>query len=289
MKVFVDWVLARLTRSIIVAVVAAPLLSIFSAALIALETARRGTTRGAVAGAGTIGGLVVLAALSRTDVSLFAAVGAVCAVCGVTAGALIRRAGNLGLAYQAAVLICLGLVLLIGVLGIDARLYFAPAIEELVTLLPSEMPAEQVAFVQQRSAALLLATAVFLQMIGTLLLAYWWALLAAGQQRFGDEFRQLKLGRVLGAVSTVLIALGLVFDVELVQNLTPLALLGFLLQGIAVLNAWVHARHWHPALMVPVYLLLLLPGVNVLLGLPISMMGLIDQWFDLRAPLRPQT
>ena len=114
-------------------------------------------------------------------------------------------------------------------------------------------------------------------------------ILAAGQRRFGQEFRRLALGRSLGIFATALIALGLVFDSNLVQNLTPLALFGFLLQGVAVLHAWAHAKRWHPGLLAPLYLLLLLPPLNVLVVLPLSMVGLVDQWFDLRASLRPQT
>ncbi len=289
MKVFVDWLLARRTRLIIVSVVAAPLLSVLAAALIALETARRGAISGAASGAGMVGGLALLAVLSRTDVTLFAAVGVVCAVTGFAIGGLIRWAGNLVLAFQAAVLLCLAVVLLIGVIGIDARPFFEPAIAELVALLPSDTPPEQVTFVQQRTAAILLASAVFLQVVGALLLGSWWVLLAAGQQRFGHEFRQLRLGRLLGAGATVSIMLGLVFDAPVVQNLTLLAMLSFLLQGVAVLHAWAHAKHWHPALLAGLYLLLLMPGLNVLIVLPISMMGLVDQWFDLRASLRSRT
>jgi len=287
-KAFVDWVLARRLRLVIVATVAAPLLPAVAAALIALQTARRNATWGTVCGAGVTVGLVLLALLSRTDAPLFAAIGVICALTGVAVGGLIRRAGNLVLAFQAAVLACWVVVSLIGVLGIDARPFFAPAIEELVALLPTDTPPEQVTFLQQRSATVLLATAVFSQVIGALLLGFWWTLVAAGQRRFGHEFRQLKLGRVLGAIATALVALGLVFDAALVQNLTPLALLGFLVQGVAVLHAWTHAKRWHPASMGLLYLLLLMPGLNVLIVLPVSMLGLVDCWFDLRASLRAQ-
>jgi hypothetical protein len=288
-KVFVDWLLAQRIRLVVVAVVSAPLLSVFAAALIALETARRGIVSGAACGAGMVAGLALLAVLSRTEVALFVAVGSVCAITGVAVGALIRRAGNLVLAFQAAVLFCLAAVLLLGVIEIDARPFFEPAIRELVALLPSETPPEQVAFVEQRTAAVLLASAVFLQVTGALLLGSWWAFLAAGEKRFGDEFRQLKLGRLLGVAATVSIALGLVFDAPVVQNLTLLGLLAFLVQGVAVLHAWAHAKQWHPMLLAALYLLLLMPGLNVLIVLPISMMGLVDQWFDLRASLRPRT
>jgi hypothetical protein len=288
-KAFVEWVLSKRLHPVVLAVVAAPLLPVVSAALIALETARRGVTAGAFCGVATIVGLVSVALLSRADPALFATMGLICAGSGVGIGALITRAGHLVLAYQAAMLICLVTVGTVTLAGLDVRQFFEPAIRELVALLANELPPEQVAFIEERSVTVLLATTVFSQVIGALLLGYWWSSLAAGQRRFGEEFRRLALGRSLGIVATALIVLGLVFDSELVQNLTPLALFGFLLQGVAVLHAWAHAKRWHPGVLAPLYLLLLMPPLNVLVVLPLSMVGLVDQWFDLRASLRPQT
>jgi hypothetical protein len=288
-KVFVDWVSARRTRLIIVAIVTAPLLSIFAAALIALETVRRGALSGVLCGAAVIGGLVLLALLARTEPWVFAALGAVCTLTGIASGELIRRAGNLMLAFQAAVLICLVVVVLIGLTAIDARSVFEPWVKEIVALLPPETPPQDVALVEQRLPTVLLSAGVFLQVVCALLLGFWWALLAAGERRFGAEFRELKLGRVLGSIATVSIVLGLVFDAVVVQNLTLLAMFCFLLQGIAVLHAWAHVKRWHPALLAPLYLLLLMPGPNVLIVPALGMMGLVDQWFDLRTRMRSRT
>jgi hypothetical protein len=66
-----------------------------------------------------------------------------------------------------------------------------------------------------------------------------------------------------------------------------LALAAFVLQGLAILHAWAHAKRWHVAFVAPVYVLLVTPlMLLVLLGL--GTLGLLDNWFDLRAPLRVQ-
>jgi hypothetical protein len=289
-KAVIDWVLAQRVRPILLAVVAAPLLQPVAAALIAVETARRDFAGGVICALGMLGGLLAIAAISGSDMGLFAAIGVVCAVSGVAIGWLIRRAGNLVLAYQAAVLIAMVLIAAVWILGFDARSFFAPAVQELVALLESnEMPSSDIALIQERGAAVVLAAALFWQLVGTLLLGYWWFLLATRQRRFGQEFRRLALGHVLGAIATALIVLALAFDFELVQNLAPLALLGFVLQGVAVVHAWAHAKRWPPALMAPLYVLLLMPALNVLVVLPLSVVGLVDNWFDLRALIRPQT
>jgi hypothetical protein len=289
-KAFIDWVLAQRIRPIVLAVVAAPLLQPVAAALIAVETARRDFAGGVICALGVLAGLLAIATIAGADTSLFAAIGVVCAVSGVGVGVLIRRSGNLVLAYQAAVLLAMVLVAAIWILGFDVRSFFAPAVQELVALLESnEMPSEDVALIQERGAAVVLAVALFLQLVGTLLLGYWWFLLATRQRRFGQEFRRLALGRVLGALATALIVLALAFDFELVQNLAPLALLGFVVQGLAVVHAWAHAKRWPPGLVAPLYVLLLVPALNVLVVLPLSVVGVVDNWFDLRALIRPQT
>jgi hypothetical protein len=288
-KAFIDWVLAQRVRPILLAVVAAPLLQPVAAALVAVETARRDFAGGVICGIGALAGLVAIAAISGADTGLFVTIGLACAVSGVGVGMLIRRAGNLVLAYQAVVLVAMVVVAAIWILGFDVRSFFAPAVQELVALLQSnQMPPEDIALIQERGAAVVLAAAVFWQLVGTLLLAYWWFLVAARQRRFGQEFRRLAFGRVLGGIATALLVLALAFDFELVQNLAPLALLGFVLQGVAVVHAWAHAKRWPPGLVAPLYVLLLVPALNVLVVLPLSLVGVVDNWFDLRASIRPQ-
>jgi hypothetical protein len=131
----------------------------------------------------------------------------------------------------------------------------------------------------------LLGGVIFSQLVGALLLAYWLLTVARGEVRFGAEFRALKLGRLLGAIATLVIAAGLVFDAPVVQNLTALALLGFLFQGFAVLHAWAYAKRWHVGVLVPVYVLLVTP-LTVVVVLAFGIVGLLDNWLDLRARLR---
>jgi hypothetical protein len=289
-KAIVDWVLAQRVRPIILAVVTAPLLAMVSAALIALETARRDFAGGVICGLATVAGLLAIAAIAGADMSLFAAIGLICAISGVGIGWLIRRAGNLVLAYQTAVLIAMVVVTAVGLLGLDVRAVFDSTVQDAVGLLrANDAPPQEVAFVEERGAEILFAVAVFSQFVGALLLAYWWSLIAARQRRFGQEFRRLALGRVLGVIATLVIVLGLASGVELVQNLVPLAFLGFLLQGVAVVHAWAHAKRWPPGLVVPLYVLLLLPAVNVLVVVPLGLVGVVDNWFNLRALIRPQS
>jgi hypothetical protein len=287
-KAFVGWVLAQRQRLIIIAVVAAPLLPIVTVALAALETVRRGVAQGLVSSVIGLGALIGLAALARTDLAVFATIGVTTFGVGVGLGALLRRAGNLALAFQGVTLLGLATVAAMSLFGPDPQALFQPLIDEFAQVLRLGGATEQeIAAVSGRSGVLLLAAGVFSQLLGALLLAYWWCTLAAGERRFGAEFRRLRLGRWLGAVATALLGLALVFDVELVQNLAPLALLGFLFQGFAVLHAWAHAKRWHPGLIAPAYVLLVTP-LTVVIVLVFSVVGLVDNWINLRPRLGPQ-
>jgi hypothetical protein len=289
-KVFVDWLLARRQRVIIVAVVGAPLLPIVAAALIGLDTARRGVAQGLLSAALGLAGLLLLALLARTDLQMFAVLGAVSMGSGVVVGALIRRAGNLVFAFQSALLLCFAVVVAMSLLGPDPRVLFAPVIAEFAQVFRAQGSSEeQIAELAARIGLMLPGVAVFSSLAGALLLGYWWWTLAEGERRFAEEFRRLRLGRLLGVAATLVVVLGLVFSAQLVQNLTPLALFGFLFQGLAVLHAWAHAKRWHPGLLALVYFSLILPPLTVLVMLPLSVVGLVDKWFNLRAPLRSET
>lgn len=289
MKAFVDWLLAQRRRLVIVAVVAAPLFPVVSAALIALETSRRGVRPGLVSAVAAVGGLCLLAVLSRTDFAMFATIGIVTMGSGVVVGALLRRVGNLAFAFQIVLLVCFVVVVAFGLLGPDPQVLFGPVLRELeVVLRAPDYTDAEVAEVAGQLALLMPAVMVFSSLVGALLLGYWWSTLASGESRFAAEFRQLKLGRWLGAAATVIVVLGLVFSAPLVQTLTPLAWFGFLLQGLAVVHAWAHVRRWHPGLLVLLYLVLLLPPLTVLVMLPLSIVGLVDNWLNLRTQLRSE-
>jgi hypothetical protein len=282
-KVVIDWLLAQRQRLVIVAIVTAPLLPIVTAALLALETSRRGAVRGITSAAFGVAGLALLAMLSRTGVVGFALIGVVSMGAGVLIGALIRWAGNLVLAFQVVWLACLVGVLVYAAVGPDPATVFAPVLEGFrETLQGQSLTQEQVDEVVTGLAESLPAASLFLVLGGTLLLGYWWWSVASGGPSFGPEFRRLKLGRWLGWTATVLVVLGVAFGAPVVQNLLPLAVLGFLLQGLAVAHAWVHAKKWNPVVFVVLYVLLVVSPATI----AVAVVGLVDNWLDLRKPVR---
>ena len=130
-----------------------------------------------------------------------------------------------------------------------------------------------------------LTLVIFLQLMTPLLLGSWWAALMNPVPQFGRQFRELRLGRFLGIPATLLMAVRLILDGPVIQNLFPLVLFAFWFQGIAVVHAWGKVREWNPAIGAAMYVLLLPPFTGVTI-LAIASLGLVDNWIDLRAPLR---
>src|SRR5690606_9706228 len=179
-------------------------------------------------------------------------------------------AGGLVGAFQGIVLFAVIGVVALSVSGPGPENLFAPMLDDLVELLrENQATDEQIEAFRQAQPVMfgLLAAALLVQLVGALFLAYWWNGLAQGESRFGIEFRDLQLSRALGFPASVLVAFGLVLDAPLLQNLTPLALFGFVFQGLAVMHAWAHARQWHVGMIVPVYVLLITPLIGfIILG-----------------------
>ena len=217
--------------------------------------------------------------------------GAISMLGGVAVGASLRWAGSLALAFQGIVLGGYVVAVAFTLFGPAPNQLFSGVLATIAELWREGGAApQQLDLVSDWGATLFggMVGVTCAQLVGALLLGRWWAQLARKEIGFGVEFRALKLGRVLGIPGMILVGVDLVWDAPAVQILVPTALFGFLFPGLAVLHAWAHAKNWHAGLIVPAYILLIPPLTAVgVLGL--SVVGLVDNLFDLRSSLRAQT
>lgn len=257
MKELVDWVLARRYAVIALAVIFAPNLSFVSAGLLALQTAYRGPVVAI--------GDALLAALGVAFVTLLAGgpqgmpVAAVIAlVIGIVVGTGIRFLRSLTLCFQAIVLCLYVGVLVYTLFGSTTNLLFDTTMDQFVELADLQgVSAGELTELRARQPRLVgvFAISIFLDLTAVLMLSFWWLGIAREEVRFGEQFRALRLGYVLG-LPGALICLGtLVFESALVHNLFGVAACGFLVQGLAYSHQWVHARERHPAYLLPLYVL----------------------------------
>lgn len=287
MKGFLDWVLSQRYWLVLIAVVFMPVLPPVTAALLALDTMHRGTAHGAITAAIGVAVLGLLAAVARSEFVQLAELAAFTMFAGVAIGAIVRWAGGLTLGFQATVLVSVLVVTLLGLFGPEPAVLMAPIRTELIELLRANgVPQEGLDAVPAYDQMIfaIVAGAVFAQLVAVMFLGYWWLAMVRQEPEFGSEFRRLRLGRVLGIPAMILISFGLVIESPLVNNLAFLVLFAFLFQGLAVVHAWVHAKHWQPLLWF-VYILMIVPWT----WLALSAVGLLDNVFNLRAPLRAQS
>jgi hypothetical protein len=271
MKDLLDWVLTRRYAVIAVAVIFAPNLSFVSAAVMALQMAYRGPVT--AIGDGLIAALAVaIIALVVGGGAPMALTGALAVAMGLLVGGTIRYFRGLTLSFQAIVLVGYALILLYTAFGSTSNAVFDTMAQQFIELLrtqgvsDAELPST--AAFQARLIGVF-AISIFFDVLVILLLGYWWLSIARGDIDFGNEFRTLRLGYVLGAIGAIVFIAALVFDYALVHNLFAMAACGFLIQAIAYSHQLVFVNKWHPVVFVPIYLLL------VMTFLPFALFGVL--------------
>ncbi|HEY5567169.1 MAG TPA: DUF2232 domain-containing protein [Gammaproteobacteria bacterium] len=289
MKILVDWVLSQRYWLVLLAILFAPIFPVVTAALMVLNTLHRGAAQGFATAALGSAALALLAVATAGGWLYGAVAGTVAMLSGAALGALLNWARTLTLGFQCTVLGSLIAAAAVSLFGPAPAVLVEPVVSRVIELLQAgDATPEQLEAVRTLDTMLLgmMFGALFAVLVAVMLLGYWWFALARAEVGFGTEFRALKLGRMLGIVAMVLVTVGLVVQVPVVQNLSPIALFAFLFQGLAVMHAWAYAKQWQPAFVWPVYLILILPWTSLMALLGLAAVGLLDNIFDWRSRLR---
>src|SRR5690606_21336363 len=221
MKAFLAWLLARRWRPILVAAAAMPIVPIVSAALVALETVRSGVT--ATLPIAALGGAVLvflwmivgpMLGLDPVYMSVYGGIAVAILVVGLGLGALLRWAGRLALAFEAILVLGAAAVLVLNLFGPGGSELLAPVFDRLIDALSAQQDVTEEQLDAFRLASPLvfglLAAGLTTTLLLSLFLTYWLVGLAVGEPRFGAEFRELRLSRVIGIPATVMVTLSLV-------------------------------------------------------------------------------
>ncbi len=135
---------------------------------------------------------------------------------------------------------------------------------------------DELAPIMTGSSAMLLS----LSLIISLFIGRWWQAKLYNPGGFGEEFRQLRLGKkVAMGLLLLLVAAGFSGNEFMAHNLPVVVLLPFLLQGMAVVHGLVKRRRAHTGWLVMTYFLLFVTGPMALL---LAFAGAADNWFDFR-------
>jgi hypothetical protein len=194
---------------------------------------------------------------------------------------LLRRTESLSLCLQVATLVGALLLVVLHVSFGDPEQFWAPFVRDLAQEmqkhgLPTEMFDEGLAETLARTLWGWVAVLTMLLAMLALFLARWWQSLPEHVGAFGAEFRQLRLGRVLGLAAAVIVGWSLVDDQALVDDIGRLFLGALVIVGLAVMHRTVDLGKLGTVwLWVTYALLVVLPPVAVA-GL--AGWGFVDNW-----------
>ncbi|MBM4197135.1 MAG: hypothetical protein FJ197_08580 [Gammaproteobacteria bacterium] len=258
-----------------------PFIAIASAAIVAFTTIGKGWREAGqdiLFGGAALAALAVIAGIGWLQLLGVAALSWSVAM---LAAHLYRR-WSLDLALQVLVLVGVAGAMALQLVQPDSAVYWRDvlgSIRETAITSGIEMPAEVVAQAAEVMTgvmgAFFLGAAVMALCLG--------AWLAGGG--FSARFRELRMGRIIGALAAGLLVLASVGNADFADDLLIVILVGFILQGLAVLHWQAVRRAWPPYWAVAVYLpLVLVPAVGVLECGLLAIVGLLDNAVSLRRP-----
>jgi hypothetical protein len=130
------------------------------------------------------------------------------------------------------------------------------------------------------------AAALVAQLLFGLLIARWWQALLYNPGGFGEEFRELRLGRAFGILVLFLLALLPFSDgASLTGNLLLVPGVLLLFQGLAVAHQVRALKQARQAWLVGLYVAVIFFMPQTLLL--IACIGLVDIWADIRSRVAP--
>jgi hypothetical protein len=132
----------------------------------------------------------------------------------------------------------------------------------------------------------IIGQALSLNLMFCLFIARWWQALLYNPGGFGEEFRRLRLGKVIAAAAAlVLLAAGSIQGGIglLAADLALLAVGVMLMQGLAIAHGLVKSSSAHKGWLVALYFLLLIAPEAT--AVTLALIGMVDNWTDFRALL----
>jgi hypothetical protein len=198
---------------------------------------------------------------------------------------LLQRNESLTLCLQVAVLGSAMMVLLLHALLGDPEQFWAPFVRELAQEmerrgLPMDLEADGLVETLARTLWGWVTMLTMLLAMCALFLARWWQSRPAAPGRFGAEFRQLRLGVVLGGAAAVAIGASLFSDSPLVDDLARLFLGALMIVGLAAAHRAKVEGRVPAAVLWVIYVLLVL--VAPLMVAALAGWGFVDNWLRSR-------
>jgi len=193
---------------------------------------------------------------------------------------LLNRFHSLNLVYQLTVLLALGVTAVIfATLPEPNRLWEQMLAQAIQTLNGSGLQLDEQAVPQLAHSmwGSLLAMWVLASMCG-LCLARWWQSLLQQPGAFGAEFRELRIGNVIGTALVMIVAASFVSNFDWLDSMKWVAMLALALQGLAAAHRQKQQGRLQHGWLVAIYVLLIVPLFSFVTLALLAGWGLADFW-----------
>lgn len=263
-----------------------PPVSILSGAVVGLIILTQGLYAGARSIVLAIAGISIISFLVMNSAILGVSIGLVQWLPVIVLAELLRRSRSLSLT--------LAIGMIVGYVAVALQFLIWPESESVMIQMLGEMlpnanlDAEQRVEMQNFTSAVVhwmvlsLVAAMYAVFVATLMLARWLQAKIADSAGFRDEFHVLKLGKLFAVLGLVIVVTAVLTQIDWIMAMMIVTLGAFLYQGLAIAHR-ASASVGHKAWLVGLYILMFLfPHVVVLT----AVVGLVDNWVDLRAKLK---
>jgi hypothetical protein len=280
---FAKWLAGQRVRRVVFIAILFPLfgLGIISAAIVLMVAQVKGPREALLDCLIALALLAGMALFSGLEVPLLLASAAVSWAIWIGLGTLLARTGSLALAAQVLVLAAIAGLVAFNLMIEDSIAYWSPLLEAFYTDLAGQGLEVTVDVEQQAGlmSGVLIAGSLTGALIVLLLGSSWASQVSGGN--FGQQFRQLRLGYVIGGVAALAGIAGL-FGLDFNGALLVFGA-AFMFHGIAVVAWWSVSRGWPRGWWIGLLILpALLPELLVIEATLLSALGFVDNWYGLR-------
>jgi hypothetical protein len=201
---------------------------------------------------------------------------------------VLRRTGSLSLCLQVATLVGALLLVVLHLSFGDPQQFWAPFVRDLAEQmkshgLPMDLEKDGLADTLARTLWGWVAVLTMLLAMCALFLARWWQSLPGETGSFGEEFRGLRLGRVLGVAAAVVIGVSLLTQQALVADIGRLFLGSLVIVGLAAVHRAVSQDRLGTMWLWGTYLALLFVAPFAVVVL--AAWGFVDNWLRSQPPV----
>ncbi|HEX2493613.1 MAG TPA: hypothetical protein VHK24_07540 [Steroidobacter sp.] len=240
-----------------------------------------------IAAAGAVAAAAVVLSVTEPSVWIVLAFG-VLFVCPVLLAGLLRSSDSLNLCFQVAVLGAACVLIGVHLALADPVAVWTSLLRQVLDSMAQagirlEGDQDEIVAVWARTMWGALAALALATVFGGVLLGRWWLSLLQSPGQFGVEYRQLRLGVVLGTVATALFVLALASDSSLFASLAWVAFAALAFQGLAAAHRLKANGRLNRGWLAAIYVLLVVPLSMSITVFILAVWGFADNWLRPKA------